>query len=143
MSIISDVAVVAPALARILGGPAGAVAATMVTHLLGCKSDLSDLVDKISANPEAMKSLDVELAKIDSSDTSDARSMAEKTMSHMPAFLTVANTIGFFASLFVILYIKLDSSDHDIAYMLLGMLSTIYGSNNQFFFGTNHKAPPQ
>ncbi len=67
---------------------------------------------------------------------SDNDSPKEKWLLHLYAFSVI---IGFFAMCFLIALTKLDQSDHDILYMLLGVLGTTFSQVFQYYFGSSKK----
>ena len=46
---------------------------------------------------------------------------------------------GFFSTVFVVAFTKLDQSDHDVLYMMVGQLSAGFISVLSFFFGSIRK----
>ncbi len=144
-----------PELATALLGPAGGVVTSLVESLFGVKGEA--LPAAIMADPEAaMKLRDLDnkhgealcniklqnyQAEID--DRKSARDREAQVLKltgkfdwvqHACALLSV---LGFFSVIFIVALTKLDQSDHDILYMLLGVLGSTFTQVYQYYFGSS------
>jgi hypothetical protein len=147
----------APLIATALGGPlAGAAVAALSKAIFG-KSDASqdDIANAIAANPtemglkivqaenefkENMEKLNVDMAALQYSDVKDARNMAinsDGINKLMPSILAIGVTIGFFATVYVLMVVNIDADVKDSVYMMVGILGTAWIQVVSFFFGSS------
>lgn len=148
---------VAPTIATVLtgGNPLAGMAVSALASWFGVKPEA--LTSTIAADPTAVMKLqqfamqyqsELQLATIQANsadyqtqvaDTSNARAMETtiKKYQWVPPALSVLVTIGFFVTIAVIMFTKMDASDHDILYMMLGVLATTFSQCFNFYLGSS------
>lgn len=146
---------IAPGLATAFGGPlAGAAVKVLGDKLLGSPNASEDEIaaalssgslngDQLRAIKEAELSFQVEMAKIDQAmeasfieDKKSAREMQSATHSPVPAILSYFVTVGYFGVLAGMMTKWLVVADSQVALMMLGSLTTAWGSVLAFWFGS-------
>lgn len=146
---------IAPGLATALGGPlAGAAVKVLGDKLLGSPNATEDEVaaalsagslsgEQLKALKEAELNFQVEMAKIDQAmeasfieDRKSAREMESATHSPVPAILSYFVTLGYFGVLTGMMTKWLVIADSQVALMMLGSLTTAWGSVLAFWFGS-------
>lgn len=146
---------VAPGIATALGGPlAGAAVKILGDKVLGRPDATQDEVvaalssgsltgEQIVALKSAEQTFQLEMAKIDASqdaaiidDKKSAREMESSTHSPVPAILSYFVTVGYFGVLTGMMTKWLVVSDSQVALMMLGSLTTAWGSVLAFWFGS-------
>lgn len=112
----------------------------------------ADIAAKIVADPDAA----VKLAKIQADqitsgfhleveDRESAREREETKVKllgredWMLDFIAIVVVIGFFGMCFVVAFQKMDQSDHDILYMLIGQLTAGFIMVVSYYFGSSNK----
>ena len=146
--------VIAPTLAATLGGPLAGMAVRAVSQGLLGKGDATDseiyeaLLDPAAAGKlkeiEAkfnieMKSLDVDLAKIEADDRDSARDFSENTSIAPQVIISTLFIVGFFAVLIIVFagLVNLTGSAETIIVFMLGVLSSGVTMVIKFWFGGN------
>ena len=155
--IADAVAKFAPNIAGAIGGPFSAIAITLLENLFGVKSD--QLPIAIASNPDSevkLKELELKhgetLAFYENSDynlqindNQDARKRETEIIKATGKFdwvqhaCALISVTGFFTVIFIVALTKLDQSDHDILYMLLGVLGSTFTQIYQYYFGSSKK----
>lgn len=158
MDIGSILKTVAPWIGTALGGPLGGMAVEAASNALGLSDKTADSIKQAigGATPEQMLALKkadqdfqvlmqqmgfkqiVDLEEISASDRKDARDMQKTTRSMVPAILSIAVTVGYFAILIGMMTGTLKVSDSQALLLMLGSLSTGWGVVMAFWFGTTH-----
>jgi len=151
-SIKNLVSGVAPVLGTLVGGPAGAAAATILSSVLGTGKSPADIALAISdpemlekirvyelQHIEKLQALQIEAEGIAMKDRDSARRMQMQTMSRTPAVLSTVVVIGFFSVLYVIAIHGGDISEttREPLLVLLGALTAAFGQVFNFFFGSS------
>lgn len=150
------VSVGAPILATALGTPlAGAAVAELSQVLFGTKNaTVQQIQSELLTNPGdvikiqeaennfkiAMARANIDLATLNYADIKDARNMAIQSKginSWMPAILAIFVTIGFFATIYILMLVDIDTDTKDALYMLVGILGTAWIQIISFFFGSS------
>lgn len=149
---------VAPAIGSVFGGPLGGIAAGFVADKLGLSertvSAVTDALKdgKLDAAQVAqiklaeiefnkfLKQNDIDIEKVHAADRNSARDMLKATGSYVPATLTFFVTIGYFATLFGMLYGWFKASDSQVMLIMLGQLGTAWGVTIAFWFGTTRNS---
>lgn len=146
---------VAPTLATALGGPLAGLAVKTISNVLlggetGKESDIAAAL--AGASPEQlaalkkvdadfnvrMKELDIDLGKIAAGDRDSARQREIKTGDWTPRVLAFVMTAGFFCTLVYMMKYGLPTGDGKEALLiLLGALSTAFGTVIAYYFGTS------
>ena len=145
-----------PTVATALGGPLAGLAAEAVADALGM-SDKSvstvkealtqgslsaEQITKLKEAELALKKIEKEqqfsFAELDVKNTQGARDMQMSTNSKVPAILAVIVVSGFFGILVSMMLGWLKVSDQQALLLLLGSLSTAFGSVLNFYFGSSH-----
>lgn len=163
-SLINIVKKSAPLLGSALGGPIGGLAASIIANAFGSTTtNPSDLIESINKDPDAALKLkelelkhEVDLKSIDSDDykaqLTDIQSAREREVEIVKALgkrdsmldtLALSITAGFFAVIIMVFLTRLDKSDHDVLYMLVGILGTTFTQVYQFYFGASKKSNQQ
>lgn len=153
----------APLLGSVIGGPAGATIAQILTSEFGGNSnDPEDLLNRIKLDPNAATKLyeiqasnkvqlqqiamqmadndmrhHTEQLDIAAKDTADARQNNAQTKSLMPEIISFLIMVGFFGCIWVIVAYKQDSEDHDVLYMMFGSVSAAFGAVIQYWLGSS------
>src|SRR5258708_32814909 len=90
-----------------------------------------------------MKSLDIDLEKIQAGDRDSARKMQVDTRSKIPAYMAVLITAGFFGVLVGLMAGWLHTGDSNELLILLGALAASWGSVVNFYFGSSSQSHMQ
>ena len=153
---------VLPTIGTLLGGPLGGIAVEAVGKVLGMSDATSDTVKKalssgnLSAEQIAalqaadlqlktkMAELGIEAEKLNQLDRSSARTMQTTTGSWVPSALAMTVTVGYFGILIGLMTGDLKLWDNPGMTILLGALSTAWGSMTAFYYGASHQpnSPP-
>ena len=144
---------VAPTLATALGGPLAGLAVKAVGDAMGLDKATEDTVAAAirGASPDdllkvkqadqafqaKMAELGVDLEKIAAADRDSARRMQTGTNSRIPALLAGLVTVGFFSILVGLMGGWLHTAENNELLILLGALSTSWGSVISFYFGSS------
>jgi len=153
----------APLLGTVIAGPAGASIGQLVAHVFGGDvNDPDQLIQSINDDPQAK----VKLAEIQSAQTTElqrllvlgeqnrlanetrqielnhantasAREQLTATKSIYPQCLSTIVVVGFFATLYWIAAFKQDQTDHDVLYMMLGVVGSAFGAVINFWLGSS------
>lgn len=147
---------IAPTLGTALGGPAaGAATKFLADKFLGnpdaTEQDLAEAV--LSASPEQlaeirrldnefkleMRRLDIDVYRLDTENTKDARSMAKATTLGPQVILSAVFVVGYFAVLFLLFSgkVQLDDGLQQLGYILLGVMTGELPRIMQFWFGSS------
>lgn len=152
------IGVVAPTLARALGGPVGAIAGTAIKVLstaLGVEPNEDALEAKLTSLSSEellalkqadqkfaleMKRLEIDVARLDAEDRASARDMQKTTRSWVPA--TLAIVIHFLlAGMIVALFTHTVPEPNRTAFdILLGIVGTGTASVWGFYFGSSQSS---
>jgi hypothetical protein len=150
------VSTVAPWIGTALGGPLGGLAVEAAAKALGLNEKTADAVKTAisGATPEQMLALKQadqafslqmqelgfkqikDLEAIAADDRKDARAMQIAVRSWVPAALSIAVTVGYFAILIGMMLGTFKVSDSQALLLMLGSLSTAWGVVMAFWFGT-------
>lgn len=154
------VGTVAPWIGTALGGPLGGAAVGAIADALGLseKTEASIKAALSGVTPEQMlllKNADqafalkmqeigykqiADLEAIAAGDRKDARDMNKVTRSPVPAILSIAITIGYFAILIGMMLDYLNVKDSQALLLMLGSLGTAWGMVMAFWFGTTNSS---
>ena len=150
-----------PTIGTLLGGPLGGAAVEAVGKALGMSDATSDKVQKmlssgqLSADQMAalqaadlqlktrMAELGIDAEKVAQADRESARTMQSHTGSWVPAALAVVVTVGYFGILLGLMTGDLKLWDNSAMTLLLGALTTAWGSIVAFYYGASHVQPDQ
>lgn len=159
-SIIPLVERYSPGLAKLLPPPFGTLISYALEFAFSAEpGNTADLASKIQSDPNAefkIKQLTIAhqdlIDKIESSDyqagLSDVQSARQRDLEQtritgrrdwVPDAIALLVVIGFFAICFTVAFTKLDQSDHDVLYTLIGQLSGGFLVVLSFFFGSMRK----
>ena len=142
---------IAPTIATAMGGPLAGMAVSAISKAIGVDPEkVGDLIssNKLTADQIAqVKIAEIELQKqaqelglnfekLEVEDRKSARSMQAATRSIVPPLLAAIITIGFFGSLGMMLFGKVDGSNPTIL-MMLGSLSTAWTGIIAYYFGSS------
>ena len=145
-----------PTIGTLLGGPLGGVAVGAVGKALGMSDATSDKVQKMlssgtlnadqmaalqSAELELkarMAELGIDAEKLAQADRESARSMQKTTGSWVPSALACVVTVGYFGILLGLMTGDLKLWDNSAMTLLLGALTSAWGSIVAFFYGASH-----
>ena len=147
---------IAPTLGTALGGPAaGAAVKFMADKFLGDpeagEQDLAEFV--LAAGPEQlaelrrldnefkleMRRLDIDVYRLDTENTKDARGMAKATTLAPQIVLSVLFIGGYFALVFLLFggQVRLDPDSETMGLLLLGLMTGEVPRIMQFWFGSS------
>lgn len=146
----------APLLGGLVGGAPGAAVGQLITDAFG--GDINDpagLMMRINANTEAAQKLQAiesdhkfELQKLalvqetqnielSNKNTADARDQNVKNHTIYPQLVSTIIVIGFFGCIYWVAAYKQDASDHDVLYMLLGVIGSSFGAVVNYWLGSS------
>lgn len=148
--------IVAPSLGTALGGPLGGMAVKAISSALTGKPGtiLEDLEGAISnATPDQlalikkaeaefkvqMKALDVDLAKINAEDRSNARTINHASNSKVPAILAITTVASFFAYIGFVTFVPNDA-DIGLINVAIGWLGGSASAVISYYFGASVSA---
>lgn len=160
MDALAILKVAAPWIGGALGGPLGGLAVTAATNALGLSEKTSEALKTALAGttPEQMLALKTadqnfalqmqelgfkqlaDLEAIAAGDRANARGLQMGTHSQLPAVLSLAITVGYFAVLFGIMQGWLKINDSQALLLMLGSLSTAWAATISFWFGTTRES---
>jgi hypothetical protein len=145
-----------PTIGNLLGGPLGGAAVSAVAGALGISEPTQEKIQKalsggqLTAEQMAalqaadfqlktrMAELGIEAEKLTQADRASARQMQERTGSWVPSALAVAVTVGYFGILLGLMTGDLKLWDNSAMTLLLGALTTAWGSIVAFYYGSSH-----
>lgn len=145
---------VAPAIATALGGPLAGTAVSALSAVLLGKPDGSEaeIATAIGAgNPDLllklkgadldfavkMKSLDIDVDRINTADRDSARKREIEVKDSTPSTLAYATFGGFFGVLALIVFVEAPPAAHDALMLMLGALGAIMTGVVQYYFGSS------
>ena len=150
-----------PTIGSLLGGPLGGAAVEAAGRALGLSDATADKVQRaltsgqLSADQMAalqaadlqlktrMAELGIDAEKVAQADRESARSMQKTTGSWVPSALACVVTVGYFGILLGLMTGDLKLWDNSAMTLLLGALTTAWGSIVAFYYGASHIQPDQ
>ena len=145
------VGAVAPTLGTALGGPMGGMAANMISEVLGVPNDQKSIQKAIqNATPEQMlelkkaeqqfevqmKELDVDVFKLETQDTQNARSMFSKDWTaRIIGLFTIGGFLGY---IFLVTLQPPEQNSEALINLVLGYLGGLASAIISFYFGASH-----
>lgn len=147
----------APILGTAIGGPGGAIIASLIANAFGSdEKDLDSLAKTIQADPEAAMKLtaiqyqhEEAIYSLQNQDISNARqrqidlTKAIGKSDWIVSILAILVTVGFFGCLLSVFTLRLDPSGHDVLNVLCGVLGTGWVQIISYYFGSSHGAASQ
>jgi len=147
---------IAPLLGSLIGGPLGNTAGQAVSQLLLGKPkasgrELEQALNNISAEQSIkLKALDAEYQtkllnlqldakRVSLQDRNSARQRALSTQDKVPAILAILMTLGFFATLGLMMFVPLQESAQGVMDVMLGSLGTAWISCIAYYFGASYR----
>lgn len=145
-----------PTIGNLLGGPLGGAAVEAVGKALGMSDATADKVqraltsgnltaEQIAALQAAdmqlktrMAELGIDAEKLAAEDRNNARDMQTITGSWVPSALACSVTVGYFAILIGLMSHRLELGNSEGLTLLLGSLTTAWGSIVAFYYGASH-----
>ena len=145
-----------PTIGNLLGGPLGGAAVDAVGKALGMSDATTDKVqraltsgnltaEQIAALQAAdlqlkarMAELGIDAEKLAAEDRNNAREMQATTGSWVPSALACSVTVGYFAILIGLMSHRLELGNSEGLTLLLGSLTTAWGSIVAFYYGASH-----
>ncbi|CAB4134549.1 hypothetical protein UFOVP781_41 [uncultured Caudovirales phage] len=145
-----------PTIGNLLGGPLGGAAVEAVGKALGMSEATTDKVqraltsgnltaEQIAALQAAdlqlktrMAELGIDAEKLAAEDRNNAREMQTTTGSWVPSALACSVTVGYFAILIGLMSHRLELGNSEGLTLLLGSLTTAWGSIVAFYYGASH-----
>jgi transposase-like protein len=145
-----------PTIGTLLGGPLGGAAVSAVAGALGISEPTQDKITKALSSGQLtaeqmaalqaadfqlktrMAELGIEADKLAQADRASAREMQTTTGSWVPAALAVTVTVGYFGILLGLMTGDLKLWDNSAMTLLLGALTTAWGSIVAFYYGASH-----
>lgn len=152
----SIIKTVAPMIGTAIGGPLGGMALTAAASALGISQPTTDKLKAVLAGITPEQSLALQSAEHDfaikmqelgfdnvqkleaiaAGDRDSARKMQIGSPSWVPAALSIGVTFGYFIVLVGMMTKSLVIADSQVALMMLGSLTTAWGSVLAYWFGT-------
>lgn len=145
---------VAPFIGTLIGGPFAGIATKVLGDIFcgdenATEKEIEKAVSK--ASPEQFVKLKeisaqkekeflaagINLEEIASRDRGDARDMQKTTGSMMPGILTALLTLGFFGTLFAIMFFKMQPDIKEIVDIMLGAQATAWIQCISYWFGSS------
>jgi len=146
----------APLLGGVVGGPAGAAIGQIVASKFGGDiNDPEDLLTKIKQDAQAnLKLIEIQSTqavelqrlavlqaendlKYSNENTANARQTNLAAHTIFPQILSVMIVVGFFGCIYWIAAYKQEKVDHDVLYMLIGILGTSFGAVVNYWLGSS------
>jgi hypothetical protein len=145
-----------PTIGNLLGGPLGGAAVSAVAGVLGISEPTQEKITKALSSGQLtaeqmaalqaadfqlktrMAELGIEAEKLTQEDRASARKMQVQTGSWVPSALAVAVTVGYFGILLGLMTGDLKLWDNSAMTLLLGALTTAWGSIVAFYYGSSH-----
>lgn len=149
-----------PTIGNLLGGPLGGAAVEAAAKALGMSDATADKVQKaltsgnLSADQIAalqaadlqlktrMAELGIDAEKLAQADRASAREMQTQSGSWVPSTLAVGVTVGYFTILVGLMSHKFEIANSEGLTLLLGSLTTAWGSIVAFYYGASHLPQP-
>lgn len=140
---------VAPTLATAIAGPMGGMAITALANKLGVSDSVESVAKAIAGDPQAAQKiaeLELEMAKLDASNTADARKMNSEIQNSATAswlakniayVIDVAIIAGALTMTFVVFIIGVPEQNKSMAFTALGSLWTLTGTVVNFHRGSS------
>ena len=140
---------VAPTLATAIAGPMGGMAITALANKLGVSDSVESVAKAIAGDPQAAQKiaeLELEMAKLDASNTADARKMNSEIQNSATAswlakniayVIDVAIIAGALIMTFVVFIIGVPEQNKSMAFTALGSLWTLTGTVVNFHRGSS------
>jgi len=150
-----------PTIGTLLGGPLGGAAVSAVASALNISEPTQEKIEKalksgqLTAEQMAalqaadlqlktrMAELGIESEKLTQADRTSARQMQIAIGSSIPAVLTIIVTVGYFGILYGLMTGDLKLWDNSVMHILIGALTTAWGSIIAYYFGASHIQPEQ
>jgi len=147
------VGAVAPTLGTALGGPMGGMAANMISEVLGVPNNPKAIERGIAeATPEQMlelkkaeqafevqmKELDVDVFKLETQDTQDARSKFSKDWT--ARIMGIATVGGFLGYIFLVTLQPPEQNSEALINLVLGYLGGLASAVISFYFGASNSS---
>ena len=145
------VGAVAPTLGTALGGPLGGMASNVICDVLGCPNNPKSIEKAVAeATPEQMlqlkkaeqdfevqmKELDVDVFKLETQDTQDARSKFSKDWT--ARIMGIATVGGFLGYIFLVTLQPPEQNSEALINLVLGYLGGLASAVISFYFGASH-----
>ena len=145
-----------PTIGSLLGGPLGGAAVEAAAKALGISEPTADKIQKaltsgnLSADQIAalqaadlqlktrMAELGIDAEKLAQADRASAREMQTQSGSWVPSTLAVGVTVGYFTILVGLMSHKFEIANSEGLTLLLGSLTTAWGSIVAFYYGASH-----
>lgn len=149
-----------PTIGNLLGGPLGGAAVEAAAKALGMSDATADKVQKaltsgnLSADQIAalqaadlqlktrMAELGIDAEKLAQADRASAREMQTQSGSWVPSTLAIGVTVGYFTILVGLMSHKFEIANSEGLTLLLGSLTTAWGSIVAFYYGASHLPQP-
>src|SRR6266436_41202 len=144
--------------AEVFGGPAGSIAASILTKVTGgtVKSpDISGVMQNLSTTEEGRVKLDAaekeyaetmakmgydsveKLEEVAAADRASARAREVAVKDRMPGMLAIGVTLGFFGTLSLMFFHSIPDAGHDVLLVMIGALGTAWTSVVAYYFGSS------
>lgn len=133
--------------------PAVARIVTLIAQACGGDpSDPADVAARVAADPDAEAKLkqiaaqeqeNMYRSEVEDRESARGREIEKERLlgreDWMLDFIAIVVVIGFFGMCFVVAFQKMDQSDHDILYMLIGQLTAGFIMVVSYYFGSSNK----
>lgn len=162
--VISDIISIAeksaPLIGTVLGSPLAGVGLSLLASVFGANpASPEDILSKMQADPDAaLKIRQLELQnqvtleqiasnnfKIQTDDTANARDREEDVLKITGKFdwvqhaCAIIAVVGFFIVIALVFMTSFDKNDHDVLYMMVGVLGGTFTTIYSYYFGSSIK----
>lgn len=141
----------APVLGTLLGGPAGGAVGGMVANALGVENNDQALASALGdpeqvanlkkwayEHREKLEQMALETLRAELADKANARSSHKH--SPIPAVITLMLTLLVAASGYLLFTVEIPEANRDIAYMLFGQVTALWGASVTYWVGTTRSS---
>ena len=141
----------APVLGTLVAGPAGAAVGGLIANALGADANPQSVVEALAdpeqfanlkkwayEHKEKLASMELDTLRAELSDKANAREAHRH--SKMPAVITILMTCIVAALLFALFEQELPEGNKEVAYMLFGQATALWGASITYWVGTTRSS---
>ncbi len=141
----------APVLGSLLGGPAGGAVGALIANALGTDNDPEAVAHALTSpeqfaqlrkwayeNQQALEKIELDRLRAELADKANARENHKH--SPMPAAVTVMMTLIVAALLWALFDMEIPEGNRDVAYMLFGQATALWGASVTYWVGTTRSS---
>ncbi len=142
----------APIIGTLLGGPAGGAVGSIVATVLGVENEPQKIAEVIKQDPDALLKLKeyefvhkeelmrLQFQTLEKELQDKANARKEHKHSIMPAIITVMITVMMGIIGYAIFTYEIPVTNRDVAYMLFGQVSALWGASVTYWVGTTRSS---